>query len=51
MKDRRAFTIDGEVLNQFEQICCKIEKKWGTTISRSQLVESMIIGWIKKNKI
>ena len=48
-KERISITIDPTIKSRFDEICKRIENKWGTTISRSQMIESMIVGWCKKN--
>ena len=50
MKVRKSMTVDEQVWSLFEQICTQMEKNWGVSISPSQLLESMIMGWCKQNK-
>jgi len=49
MKERISITIEPRVKYEFDEVCDKIAAKWGSKLSRSQLIESMIIGWCKKN--
>lgn len=50
MKERISVTIEPGVKTEFNAICKRIERKWGARFSKSQLIESMIVGWNKKNR-
>jgi len=49
MKIRKSFSVEEEVWNKFNHLCLIIGKPWDTTMNKSQLIESMIINWNRKN--
>jgi len=50
MKKITSFTIDEDIFFNFAMVCRNLESKYKTSFSKSQIIESLIVKWIKKNK-